>query len=146
MTMEERVRRTVAAYTHLIDRGRIEELLELFEPDATLEIVGQARHEGTEAIGRLFGRGVEHLGATAEVPRIRHHLASQLIDVDSEVDARSSCYWTAIVGDRGVDHWGRYVDHLHLDGDRLRFRHRRIHLDGAVPGGWGARGAEWNRE
>jgi hypothetical protein len=144
-TIEERVRHVVASYTHLVDTGRIEQLLELFEPDAVLEIVGQAKHEGREAIGRMFGRGVEHLRTTTDVPRIRHHLASQLVEIDSETDARSWCYWTAIVGDLGVDHWGRYVDRLRIDGDQVRFAHRRIYADGAVPGGWGARGAEWNR-
>ena len=102
MTIEDAVRYTVAAYTHRVDTGRIDDLLDLFSPEAVIEIVGAARHEGTEAIAAMFGRGVEHLGRTAETPRIRHHVASQLIEVDSETEARSSCYWTAIVGDLGV--------------------------------------------
>jgi hypothetical protein len=145
VTIEEAVRHTVAAYTHRVDTGRIDDLLRLFSPDAVIEIVGAARHEGTAAIAAMFGRGVEHLGRTAETPRIRHHVASQLIEVDSDTEARSSCYWTAIVGDLGVDHWGRYIDRLHLHNGRWCFRERRIYLDGAVPGGWGSRGAEWNR-
>jgi hypothetical protein len=145
MSIEEAVRTTVASYTHRVDTGRIDELLDLFLPDAIVEIVGAARYEGIQAIGTMFGRGVEHLAQSADVARIRHHLASQLIEIDSDSEARSSCYWTAIVGDLGVDHWGRYVDRLELVDDRWRFRQRRIYLDGAVPGGWGARGAEWNR-
>jgi len=145
MSPEESIRHVVAAYAQCVDSGRIDELLALFLSDAVLEIVGQARHEGIDAIRAMFARGAEHLSDSEDVPRIRHHVTSQLIDVENADEARSSCYWLAVVGSQGVDHWGRYVDRLRRVDGAWRFAQRRIYLDGAVPGGWGSRGAEWNR-
>lgn len=138
----EEARRTVAAAVHHGDAGRFDELVALFCADATFEIVGQVRHEGRAAIAAMFARGGEHLAAAGPVPRIRHHLSSQLIEWDGPDRLRSSSYWVALM-DAGVDHWGRYVDHLVPEGGRWRFSLRRVLLDGAVPGGWGARGREW---
>lgn len=144
-TIEEHVRRIVATYVHRVDSGRIDDVLELFWPDGVLEIAGKARHEGTDAIRAMFDRGVEHLAAAETVPRIRHHLTSHLIEPDPDgVTVRSSVYWLAVVGSSGIDHWGRYVDRIERRGDAWRIAQRRIHLDGAVPGGWGARGEEWH--
>lgn len=144
MSTEEAIRRVVQTYVQRVDTGRIDDVIELFTPEGVLEIVGQARHEGHEAIRTMFGRGVEHLANAEEIPRIRHHLTSHLIDLDDATNARSSCYWLAVVGDRGIDHWGRYVDRLVVRDGRWRIAHRKIYLDGAVPGGWGARGREWH--
>lgn len=144
MSDEEAIRRVIATYVHRVDTGRVDDVVALFAPDGVLEIAGRSRHEGHDAIRAMFARGVAHLAAHETVPRIRHHLTSHLVELDGPTRARSSCYWLAVVGDAGIDHWGRYVDQLVLDGDTWRFAHRRIHLDGAIPGGWGARGAEWS--
>lgn len=144
MSAEEAIRRVVATYVHRVDTGRIEDVVALFTPDGVLEIAGQTRHEGHDAIRAMFGRGVEHLAASEAVPRIRHHLTGHLIDLDGDDTAKSSCYWLAVVGDGGIDHWGRYVDRLVVHDGGWRIAHRRIHLDGAVAGGWGARGREWH--
>ena len=144
MTTEEAIRRIVHTYVQRVDTGRIDEVIALFAPDGVLEIAGQARHEGHAAIRTMFARGVEHLAAAEATPRIRHHLTSHLIELDDATHARSSCYWLAVVGDRGIDHWGRYVDRLLVDDGAWRIAHRKIYLDGAVAGGWGARGREWH--
>jgi ketosteroid isomerase-like protein len=144
MSDEEAIRHVVAAYVQRVDTGRIDEVLQLFAPDGVLEIVGQARHEGVGAIRAMFERGVDHLARSESLPRIRHHLTSHLIELDGADAARSNCYWLATVGTAGVDHWGRYVDDLRRSEDAWLIVRRRIFLDGAVPGGWGARGAEWN--
>ncbi len=144
MSSEEAVRRVVATYVHRIDAGRVDDVVALFLPDGVLEVAGQARHEGQDAIRAMFGRGVAHLASNASVPSIRHHLTSHLIEIDDEHHARSWCYWLAVVGDAGIDHWGRYVDRLEVRDGVWRIAHRRIYLDGAVAGGWGAKGDEWN--
>lgn len=144
MSAEESIRRVVNAYVLRVDAGRIDDVIALFTPDGVLEIVGQARHEGHAAIRAMFERGVEHLASSEATPRIRHHITSHLIEVDGPTDARSTCYWLAVVGAHGVDHWGRYADQLVVHDGEWRFAHRRIYLDGAVAGGWGARGTEWN--
>jgi hypothetical protein len=141
---EEAIRRLVATYVHRVDTGRIDDVIGLFVPDGVLEIVRQAVHTGQDEIRAMFARGVEHLAANEAVPRIRHHLTSHLIELESSEVARSSVYWLAVVGDAGIDHWGRYVDRLVRVDGTWRIAHRRIHLDGAVPGGWGARGREWH--
>lgn len=141
---EESIRRVVATYVHRVDSGRIDDVVALFLPDGVLEIAGQARHEGHAAIRAMFARGVQHLAASEARPRIRHHLTSHLIEFDDDLSARSSCYWLAVVGDGGIDHWGRYVDRLESHDDAWWIAHRRIHLDGAIADGWGARGREWH--
>lgn len=144
MSPEEDIRRVVQTYVQRVDTGRVDDVVALFIPDGVLEIAGQARHEGHAAIRTMFDRGVEHLASAEAVPRIRHHLTSHLIDLDDATSARSSCYWLAVVGDRGIDHWGRYVDRLVVRDGNWRIAHRKIYLDGAVAGGWGARGREWH--
>jgi hypothetical protein len=63
----------------------------LFLPDGVLEIAGQARHEGRDAIRAMFDRGVQHLASTEATPRIRYHLTSDLIELEDNAAARSSC-------------------------------------------------------
>jgi SnoaL-like protein len=71
------------------------------------------------------------------VPRIRHHVGSVVIELDGRERAQARCYFLAVT-DRGVDHWGRYLDELVPSGDRWRFSHRRVRTDGVSPGGWAA--------
>ena len=56
------------------------------------------------------------------------------------VRARGRCYFAVLTED-GLDHWGRYVDVYARDpaDGTWRFAHRRISLDGSVPGGWADR-------
>ena len=54
----------------------------------------------------------------------------------SERDARGRCYY-AVLTDRGLDHWGRYIDEYRCDGGRWLFARRKVTMDAAVPGGWG---------
>ncbi len=41
--------------------------------------------------------------------------------------------------ERGLDHWGRYVDRYLREPDRWRFARRKVTIDGSVPGGWADR-------
>lgn len=144
MNAEESIRRVVATYVQRVDSGHIPEVVELFATDGVLEIIGQARHVGRDAISAMFARGIEHLASNESGQRIRHHLTSHLIEFDDPTHARSSCYWLAIVGNAGVDHWGRYVDRLVEHESTWQITERRIYLDGSIPGGWGSRGGEWS--
>jgi hypothetical protein len=102
----ENVRDLVARYNANADTGRFDQAVELFAPDAVLEI-GDARHEGREGIRALF--------------------------VDTASTARSRCYYVVLLA-HGLDHWGRYIDELaEIDG-RWQFTHRRVTIDGWAEG------------
>jgi hypothetical protein len=49
--------------------------------------------------------------------------------------ARGRCYY-AVLTDRGLDHWGRYVDEYRREGERWLFAKRRATVDGRAPGSW----------
>lgn len=131
----ESIRDLIARYNASGDSGRFDEMLALFREDAVLEIDGIA-HEGKGAIRQIFEGAAERTGPAVAGPRfIRHFTASHQIDLESRDEARGRCYFQVLT-DRGLDHWGRYVDRYRLDGDRWRFQHRSVSVDHAVPGGW----------
>ena len=79
--------------------------------------------------------GAASLGLHAHPEISLHNLSlsayQRLID-----HARGRCYY-AVLTDRGLDHWGHYVDeYRQLDG-RWLFKRRGITVDAAMPGGWG---------
>jgi uncharacterized protein (TIGR02246 family) len=131
----ERIRDVIARYAHCVDGGRFDELVELFAPDGVLEVEGEPANRGRDAI-RDFVTGTGHeLAADTGAPRIRHHVSNVLIDLDGSDRARARCYFLAVT-DRGVDHWGRYLDDLVRAGDRWHFARRRVRTDGATVGSW----------
>jgi uncharacterized protein (TIGR02246 family) len=134
----EQIRDLVARYNSTADSGRFDETVELFAPDAVME-VGDAVLEGREAIREMFAATKESLaGHAAAGPRyVRHLTATQQIDVVSPTEARSRCYFQVLLP-HGLDHWGRYLDTLGLVEGRWRFTHRRVITDGNVEGGWSA--------
>ncbi len=133
----ESIRDLVARYNASGDSGRFDEMLALFAEDAALEIDGVA-HEGRAAIRAIFEGAAARTGPAVAGPAfIRHFTASHQIDLEGPGAARGRCYFQVLT-DRGVDHWGRYVDRYRLDGDLWRFARRSVSVDHAVPGGWAA--------
>ena len=130
----ESVRDLVARYNANADTGRFDEAVELFAPDAVLEI-GAARHEGRDGIRALFAGTRETVAAhSGGAPRyLRHYTATLQIDVTSATTARSRCYY-AVLLDHGLDHWGRYVDEFAEIDARWRFTRRRVTVDGRAEG------------
>ena len=127
----ELVRETVMRYVHLVDAGRIDELLELFAEDATLEAGERPPARGGAAIRALFLDTQTRLAAATTRPLIRHHVSSLEVDVLGPASATARSYFLAIT-ERGPDHWGRYRDRLvHVDG-RWLFQHRRVRTDGSA--------------
>ena len=137
----ESIRDLVARYNANGDSGRLDAVLALFAEDATLE-TPQGTCRGHAEIRALFAGAAERTrsGAKAEAGAaarfIRHFTATHQIDVASETEASGRCYY-AVLTDRGLDHWGRYVDAYRRVDGRWRFAHRRVTVDAAVPGGWG---------
>jgi ketosteroid isomerase-like protein len=136
----ECIRDLVARYNASGDSGRFDELLELFADDAILEVPG-ATHRGHAEIRSMLEGAASKTGDS--VAFVRHFTATHQIDVDagSQSEARGRCYY-AVLTDRGLDHWGRYVDEYRRGPDeKWRFSKRVTTLDAAVPGGWAASGS-----
>jgi SnoaL-like domain len=131
----EGVRETIARYAHLVDRGRIAELVELFTPDGILEAGHLPAVHGRAAIQEFLESTKGRLAAKLPLPRIRHHVSSVLIEVVSRTVLTAYSYFF-VVTERGPDHWGRYRDRLVLSEGRWLFEHRRVTTDGRAPGSW----------
>jgi hypothetical protein len=135
----ECIRDLVARYNANGDAGRFDPMLELFADDATMQLP-DATHEGRAAIRAMFESVAARTGdgAGAGARFVRHFTATHQIDVASPTEATGRCYY-AVLTERGLDHWGRYIDRYRRVDGRWLFSQRRVTLDAAVPGGWGDR-------
>jgi len=153
----EAVRDLIARYNANADTGRFDQVVELFAPDAVIELPGEV-HEGRAAIEAMFrsvrdrvvdgssGRrrkrrllrraGKADLAGTPDdvTPHLRHFTSTLKIDVDDADHARSRCYF-AVLMPHGLDHWGRYVDDFVRTDGGWRFARRRVTTDGHRAGG-----------
>jgi 3-phenylpropionate/cinnamic acid dioxygenase small subunit len=136
----EQIRDLVARYNANGDAGRFDAMLALFAEDATLELADGA-HRGRAAIRAVFEAAAHRTVGAGRAAFVRHFTATHQIDVLSDGEARGRCYF-AVLTERGLDHWGRYVDTYRCVGERWLFESRKVTVDAAVPGGWadGARG------
>ena len=132
VSAREHVRDLIAHYNLAGDRGWIDDVLGLFATDATLTIDG-TDHIGHEAIRAVF---TDAAGPHPEL--IRHLTATLQIDVPAPDRASSRCYFQVLTVN-GLDHWGRYTDRYECVDGTWRFSARSVRVDGATPGGWGAR-------
>jgi hypothetical protein len=137
LAARESIRDLVARYAHAADRGRFDEVAELFTADGTLELPDGRTAVGPAAIRDfLRGTGAE-LRKAVSAPWIRHHVSSHRIVVGGPGDAEGFAYFL-VVSERGPDHWGRYHDRYASADETWRFAHRRVRLDGFAPGSWAA--------
>ncbi|MEN8161040.1 MAG: nuclear transport factor 2 family protein [Myxococcota bacterium] len=134
LVAREAIRDLVARYNANGDAGRFGPMLELFAEDAVLEIPGST-HRGKAEIRALFEGVSGRTGEGRAARLIRHFTATHQIDVLSETEARGRAYY-AVLTDRGLDHWGRYVDEYRRIDGRWLFWRRKVTTDGELPGGW----------
>jgi uncharacterized protein (TIGR02246 family) len=139
----ESIRDLVARYNANGDSGRIDAMAELFADDAVMVIAPDAEHEGRKAIHAFFS-GVasgtrDQIGSGVRF--IRHYTATHQIDVLSPTEARGRCYY-AVLTDRGLDHWGRYIDEYRRIDGRWRFWRRTCTTDARVDGSWAQASSE----
>lgn len=134
----EQIRDLVARYNANGDSGRFVQVLELFTEDAVMHIPSGSHH-GRDEIEAMFTNAATKTddGDSARARFIRHHTATHQIDVDSPTEATGRCYYQVLT-DRGLDHWGRYVDRYRCIDGRWRFAERNVSVDGSVDGGWGS--------
>jgi hypothetical protein len=123
----------VARYNAQGDAGRIAQMLLLFSEDATLAADGRV-YRGRDEIRGLFDEAAARTRVrTAAI--LRHFTATHQVDFDGVDHASGRCYFQ-VVTETGIDHWGRYVDRYARLDEGWRFVHRRVEVEGCVPGGW----------
>jgi hypothetical protein len=143
LVARESIRDLVARYNANGDTGRFAQVLELFAPDAVMELNDGELYEGIDRIATIFTRTQSRVKVldTGGAPRyMRHHTSTLQIDLLDHTHARGRCYYHVLMH-HGLDHWGRYIDEYEMLDGQWRFSRRRVTLDGYVPGGMGAAGA-----
>jgi ketosteroid isomerase-like protein len=117
----EGVRATIAAYTHALDDGRVDDIVATFTADAVIDIPGMGAHEGHDALRAAY---------TKWVPRRpqRHLVVNTLVTewTDDKAHATSDVVFLL----KGDDGWavqivGRYYDVLRGDDAGTWRFHRR---------------------
>jgi hypothetical protein len=133
LVARERIRDTVAAYTHAGDRGQVAALADTFTRDGVLEIKGQEPAVGRTAIIALLSEAISRGAAlrSAGRPRYTRHFVTDLrFEELTPVSARTSAYFLVLT-ELGADHWGRYRDELAPTGDRWLLTKRVVRVDPA---------------
>ena len=132
LTARESIRDLIARYNANADTGRFDQVLELFAPDAVMEVAERA-FEGRDAIRTIFTTTADSVVSTAQEQArpayLRHSTSSLQIDLESPTRARSRCYYLVLM-DHGLDHWGRYVDEYRVVDGSWRFARRTVTIDG----------------
>ena len=124
----EAIRDLVARYNANGDTGRFAAVLELFAPDAVMEL-DHGVYTGHDEILRIF-TGVRERDTGADQPAyIRHMTGTHQIDIVDPSTARGRCYFQVLTA-IGLDHWGRYIDEYTRVGERWLFARRRATVDG----------------
>jgi hypothetical protein len=116
-------------YCHALDRGGIDEVVELFHRDAVLlpAYDSDDRLVGREAVRGWYANYDQTL--RANVRYLRHKISCPVIEVSGDA-ATSVCYLDADAIPTGSDApfvlVGRYEDQLVKDEERWWFKERRI--------------------
>ena len=134
LVARESIRDLVARYNANGDAGRIDQVLALFAPDASMEVGGEWHH-GREAIRGIFTGAADRFAKLPNFTHLRHSTTTLQIDLADRTHARSRCYFSVLM-DHGLDHWGRYLDEFGVvDGEWLITK-RTITTEGVAPDGW----------
>jgi ketosteroid isomerase-like protein len=123
-------------YCHALDRGSVDEILDVFHPDAVLlpRYQGDESHRGREAIRGWY---VDYENTVkAAVRELRHKITCPWIQVQGK-EATSVAYLDADYvaresGEMGLAA-GRYEDKLVKEKGRWWLRERAILLHGVLP-------------
>jgi hypothetical protein len=140
LVARESCRDTLAQYTHAGDRYRLEEFAATFCEDGILEIRGSDPVRGRAAIvAEIGGRVPPAAGAAGTTKRIvRHNVTNIRFESLSPTEATVASYFTVFT-EIGLDHMGRYRDHLVPVGQRWLIAHRFVSTDWRAPGSTFAR-------
>jgi len=138
LAAREGIRDTISRYTWCGEFMDAAGFADCFTEDALLEIKDGETYRGREGVLSMIA-GVRDRTRTAVAPAaggapavMRHHVSSIRIELESPDRARAFSYFAVFLPPHGHDHWGRYADELVREGERWRFRRRRVSVDGAV--------------
>lgn len=125
----EGVRAALAAYTHALDDGRVDDVLATFCLDGGFDIPGMGAAVGHDALRAAYSSWVprrpqRHLVVNTLVTSWNADEAEAISDVVFMLQ-RSSGWAVQLVG--------RYRDTLHRDGDAWRFHHRLAEFVESAP-------------
>ena len=90
------IRNLVAAYNTLGDRGRFDELMGLFEPDAVMESDEGHTYEGADRIRELFTRTRDSVTSGEQPSYIQHHTSPVHVTVIDPDHATGRAYFSAV--------------------------------------------------
>ena len=140
LVARESIRVLVARYNSNGDSARFDAVLELFAPDAVMELPDGV-YDGIDQIKTIFtgtkGRLADFGLGTGKQFYMRHYTATHQVDLLDQTHAKGRCYYQVIMA-HGLDHWGRYIDEYELREGRWLFTNRKVSMDGYVAGGFGA--------
>jgi SnoaL-like domain len=135
----ECVRDLVARYNFYGDTGRLDDVVQLFLPDAMFELRdGESvkRAEGHDKIADLLASVRDLFQAEAEQAgisgRIFHCVSTHVIDAVDADNMRGHAY-VLLVRSGGLAEWGRYRDEYRRAHDGWRFASRVAVREGTVP-------------
>lgn len=133
MLIERACERLMVDYCATVDFGNASRLVDLFTPDGVWDAEGKVL-DGHDAIHAHFLRREKKTRRVS-----RHFLANMAVDVQSEDEARSRCYFANFRFDRRegdetlpvpighAKYTGEYLSHFVRTPDGWRFKH--IHVD-----------------
>ena len=128
LVAREEIRDLVARYNANGDAGRYEQVLELFAPDAVMDVSG-TEYRGRDEIATIFSGAASDFSAQEGFRYVRHATTTHQIDLTGPTSAEGRLYFFVVMA-HGLDHWGRYRDRYAVVDGRWRFEHRRVVVDG----------------
>ncbi len=127
----ESIHDLVARYNSNGDAGRFAQVMELFAPDAAME-VNDLVYRGHDEIITIFTGARQQVRGGSAPSFVRHFGATHQIDIIDAQSASGRLYF-AVLSSIGLDHWGRYTYHYRVVDGFWRFAHRRVVVDGQSP-------------
>ena len=104
--------------------------MDLFAPDAAMQVGDGPILTGPEAILTIFTVARERVAQFGQHPKYLRHMTSTLqIDLVDRSSATSRCYY-AVITDIGLDQWGQYIDQYRTVDGVWRIANRRVTIDG----------------
>jgi SnoaL-like protein len=128
----EAIRDLVARYNANGDSGRFAQVIELFAPDAVMELNDGRLYDGRDEIMTIFTGTRDRVAAGGTPTHLRHMTATHQIDLVDPATARGRSYYQVLTT-VGLDHWGRYIDEYRTVDGVWRFARRRVTVDGRSP-------------
>jgi SnoaL-like protein len=133
LAAREAIRDLVARYNANGDTARFTQVVELFAPDAVMDLGDRRLYTGQDEILTIFTGSRDRANGDHPPVYLRHMTATHQIDVIDASTATGRCYYQVLTA-IGLDHWGRYIDKYRTVDGRWRFASRRVTVDGRAPG------------